>query len=228
MHNIKALEEDWKRYNRKKKIPWIILILLITVVLVLILARNNGMLKLQDTNMKNQVTTTPSTLQQSQPVFRDKALTKLEEQDREETVDAPMDTGFGESINETDMQESAALVSSKPPRKKLHIEVIETASSPEAFREIEKRFRLGHDADDSLFLARAYYSKGNYKKAEYWALQTNNINENIEESWLIFAKAKVRQGEKNEAIRILNRYIKKTNSIEAKVLLEKIKKGMIR
>jgi len=36
--------------------------------------------------------------------------------------------------------------------------------------------------DDSLFLASNYYKKGAYKKAVYWALQTNKIDKNIEET----------------------------------------------
>ena len=112
------------------------------------------------------------------------------------------------------------------PRKKMHLDIIET-TSVSAYKDVAKRFHQSHDTDDSLFLAKSYYRKGNYKKAEYWALQTNKVNDNIEESWLIFVSSKVKLGHKNEAIRILTTYIKRSNSAEARSLLYKIKKGTL-
>jgi tetratricopeptide (TPR) repeat protein len=114
----------------------------------------------------------------------------------------------------------------KRPRKKMHLNIIET-SSVSAYKDVAERFRQSHEVDDSLFLAKAYFRKGNYKKAEYWALQTNKVNENIEESWLIFAKSKVKQGKRNEAIRVLTAYVKRSKSQQAKHLLEKIKEGKL-
>jgi tetratricopeptide (TPR) repeat protein len=90
--------------------------------------------------------------------------------------------------------------------------------------EVEKRFNQFRDPDDSLFLAKMYYEKNDYKKAEEWALKTNKINNNIEESWIIFAKSKVKSGKIDEAIHILKNYIRQSNSQKAKILLLKIKK----
>jgi tetratricopeptide (TPR) repeat protein len=109
------------------------------------------------------------------------------------------------------------------PRKRKYLNIIQTSNS-KAYKDVKKRFSDTKDVDDSLFLARTYYNKGNNKKAIYWALQTNKINPNIEESWLIFAKAKARSGRKDEAIRILSSYIKRSNSYSAKALLNKYKK----
>jgi len=107
-------------------------------------------------------------------------------------------------------------------KKRVHLKIIESTSVT-AYKDVEKRFLESHDIDDSLFLAKSYYKKGNYKKAEYWALQTNKLDENIEESLLIFVKSKMKQGSKNEAIAILTDYVKKSNSQEAKNLLYRIK-----
>jgi len=40
---------------------------------------------------------------------------------------------------------------------------------------------------------------------------------------LIFAKSKVKLGHKNEAMRVLKAYIKRSNSYEAKKLLKKLR-----
>jgi len=109
------------------------------------------------------------------------------------------------------------------PRKKMHLNIIKS-STVSAYKDVEKRFYQSHDTDDSLFLAKSYYRKGNYKKSEYWSLQTNKINSNIEESWIIFVKSKIKLGHKNQAIRILTNYAKKSNSSLAWNLLLKLKK----
>lgn len=100
---------------------------------------------------------------------------------------------------------------------------IRQISDMKAYKEVEKRFERSHNIDDALFLAEVYYKKGEYKKAEYWALQTNKIDNTIDKSWIIFAKSKFKQGQKHEAIRILEAYLKRLDSEEAKKLLLKWK-----
>jgi len=223
MYNIKVLEEEWKRYNRKKKRPWIIggtLLILLSAALI-VLMDHRSILK---TVLNKMDTHTSETKSNALPekIYIDSAFDKLEKKNTYAVSDVPMEPEViiddEERTSHTDAESEA--------EKKIHIEVVE-ADNRDAYKEVEKRFRMGHDIDDSLFLAKAYYLKGQYKKAEYWALQTNKINENIEDSWLIFVKSKVKRGQTNEAIRILNRYIDKTDSSEAKVLLEKIKKGSL-
>lgn len=106
--------------------------------------------------------------------------------------------------------------------KKIHLDILET-SSVTAYKDVERRFYQTHDPDDSLFLAKSYFNRGEYKKAEYWALQTNKVDNNIEESWLIFAQSREKLGYKQDAIKVLRSYIKRSNSLEAKRLLENIK-----
>ena len=91
--------------------------------------------------------------------------------------------------------------------------------------EITKHFRQSGDKEDALFLARYYYDKHQYNKALNWALETNKIDNNIEESWLIFGKAKAKLGQRIEAIRVLQAYCDRSGSKKGKKLLEKVRKG---
>ena len=95
----------------------------------------------------------------------------------------------------------------------------------EQIAEIEERFKSYQDPKDSLKLAKIYYKKGDYKKAESWAVSTNNIDGDIEESWLIFAKSRAKQGDRKDAIKVLQSYYDETNSAKAKDLLVKIRFG---
>ena len=245
MYDIKPLEEEWKKYKKKKRKPWFVLIFSIFLILLISFTFLNykeiDFLKFNDKN-KVEIVTDKST-----KLLIDEALTTLEikkpkvSEDSKTTEIKPMTVTSYENASievaeDLPIPEDLKTIK-KPkvkietttiqePRKKMHLDIIET-TSVSAYKDVAKRFHQTHDTDDSLFLAKSYYRKGNYKKAEYWALQTNKVNGNIEESWLIFAKSKVKLGRKNEAIRILTAYIKRSNSAEAKSLLHKIKKGIL-
>ncbi len=241
MYDIKPLEEEWKKYKKKKRRPWFVLMFSIFLILLLSLTFLNykeiDFLKFYDESTTKVVRNKSTTL------LIDKALTTLEI--KKPKVTAVMQTaeiepmevssrknGFIEITGEIPIEEEVQtiqkpkIIVEEKPRKKVHLNIIET-TSVSAYKDVAKRFSQSHDTDDSLFLAKSYYRKGNYKKAEYWALQTNKVNANIEESWLIFAKSKVKLGRKNEAISVLTAYIKKSNSVQAKSLLHKIKKGTL-
>ncbi len=216
MYNIELLEEEWKRYKRKKRVPFIIGI----AIIVLGIGSTVFFLKNKNDIFKSYTASKGKTAKSDIDIYIDRGITEVAEKHNDTLIDAPIEIAKVTEEKETEVYNSGE-------KKKLHIEVIDVSKKKSSFKEIEKRFRMGHDIDDSLFLAKSYYQRKNYKKAEYWALQTNKVNQNIEESWLIFAKAKAKQGHRNEAIHILTVYIRRTHSIEAKVLLNKIKKGRI-
>lgn len=217
MYDIEVLEKEWKRYNRKKVIPWIIaifFIVIVSMVSIFLLNKDIQLLSFFKDDNNSKVTSQKMIRHE---IILDGPLIKVENK----KVSVHEETPLVEVSSENDNNRDNITVQK---RNQIQIKVFE-ADDPKAFKEVEKRFRLSHDVDDSLFLAKSYYAKRQYKKAEYWALQTNKVDEGIEESWLIFVKAKAKRGQKNEALRILNTYIKRTHSSEAKVLLEKIKKG---
>jgi len=95
-------------------------------------------------------------------------------------------------------------------------------------RDIEdviKRFNVSHNPALSLFVAKKYYQLGNYEQAYNYALATNDINNNIEESWIIFAKSLVKLNKKEMAIETLKKYISHSGSSQARQLLDEIKSG---
>ena len=88
-----------------------------------------------------------------------------------------------------------------------------------------KRFKKNNNPALSLFVAKKYYKLGDYHKAYNYALITNNINKEIDASWIIFAKSLVKINKKNMAIKTLTKYIQQSNSSTARVLLDEIKSG---
>lgn len=88
-----------------------------------------------------------------------------------------------------------------------------------------KRFNINHNPALSLFIAKKYYQLGNYEQAYNYALMTNEINNNIEESWIIFTKSLVKMGKKDKAVETLKKYISHSSSSQAKQLLDEILSG---
>jgi tetratricopeptide (TPR) repeat protein len=94
--------------------------------------------------------------------------------------------------------------------------------------DVIKRFKKNNNPALSLFVAKKYYQLGEYQKAYNYALVTNEINNEIEQSWLIFAKSLVKLNKRQKAIQTLTKYVKHSGSGNAKVLLDDIKSGKFR
>lgn len=237
MHDIRHLEAEWKKYRKKKLRVWYIafsVLILLSVVLFLMngthidfsgvkgyfQSSKKGLTLQEDLN--NRVVSDQKRLRKTALV--ESALDRLEVEGSviemsESAVKKPGDIVVDVPILDDEPEPVDRVVPGS--RKKVHLEIIES-TSVKAYEDVEKRFYQSEDINDALFLAKSYYNNGNYKKAEYWALQTNRLDETLEESLLLFVKSKVKLGNKNEGIAILTSYLKKSNSQEAKKLLYQI------
>ena len=233
MYDIKQLEEEWKRYRKKKLKPWIIAsgILVVLAFFIIIFQTNIGALKNYfETSKVNQSlgnsedTVASSKMKRKESVLLDDALGKLEiKENMIEMADKAVKEhgSIMVDIPILDDTNEAPLEGEVETRRKIDLEIIDSTSVA-GYRDVEKRFYESHDIDDALFLAKSYYKNGNYEKSEYWALETNKLDESQEESLLIFVKSKVKLGHKNEALSILHAYLKESDSQEAKKLLYRI------
>jgi tetratricopeptide (TPR) repeat protein len=238
MYDIKYLEEEWKKYRKKKFRPWYIfglMLFLLSIATIFILNSDrldfsslSQYFKSSKDHSFTEGKNTDAFMNQKKifqkNILLDHALERLELKDiindsDETTVKKP----FNILVDIPILEETQEQISSDihEPRKKVHLEIIESTSVT-AYRDVEKRFLESHDIDDALFLARSYYKKGDYENAVYWALEINKLDEELEEGLFIFVKSKAKMGRKNEAISILTTYVKKSNSQEAKKLLYRI------
>ncbi len=92
-------------------------------------------------------------------------------------------------------------------------------------RDIIRRFKKNNNPALSLFLAKKYYELEEYHQAYNYALITNQIDRDIDASWIIFAKSLVKLKKKDMAIKTLNQYLKSSHSSSAKILLDEIISG---
>ena len=240
MYDIKPLESEWKKYRKKKLKPWItasVGLIVLSILGIILLPHAKIDFSKFDTSFmmaSNSVSSEDKKIENTNRktksnVLVNDALNKLE---IEKNVMDQVNTAANDSTNAfvdipiLDGKQENSVRYGQKGRAKVHLDIVETTSVT-AYKDVEKRFSKSHEIDDSLFLARSYYKKGNYKKSEHWALETNKIDSNIEESILIFVKSKTKLGRKNEAISILKSYLKKSNSQEARNLLYRIENNKI-
>ncbi len=89
---------------------------------------------------------------------------------------------------------------------------------------IKKKFYATNNISFALMLSEKFLSKKEYKKALKWALISNEIDENNEKSWILFAKAKMKLGKPQDALNALNIYLKNNSSVKVKKILDDLKK----
>ena len=80
----------------------------------------------------------------------------------------------------------------------------------------------------AILIAKEYYKNRLYNKSLKWAIIANSLDSSNEESWIIFAKSKVRLDQKNDAINALQAFLKVNSSRKIEILLSNIKNGVFK
>ena len=221
MYDVAELEKRWRRYRRKKKFAKL-------GVAVVLLAVTSGLYWLAQ-----------------HPDYFVSAAKKLRVESNApasvKEILVPIDTPLAHEVP------SVAAAHERPPKKMKFVfgddapsDVAEENSTEptqkvdiavtaqkvtQTVEQLKEKFQYDKDKDDAMFLARYYYDKKDYNQAMKWALETNKLDSDIEESWLIFAKAKAKTDKRVEAIRILQTYYDRTGSVTAKQLLGLLRHG---
>ena len=244
MYDIEQLENEWKKYRRKKLKPWYftlaaIIILMIPLGFFLMSEKINfsaikGYFQFSNdtSSYEKDSTSTSQSNQAKSTVLVNSALDRLETNEKENLIEVEdkadkksvnilVDVPMLDGTDNTEYQEEDT--TDKP---KVHLDIVETTNVT-AYKDVERRFMQSHEIEDALFLARSYYKKADYKKSEYWALEANKLDESSEESLLIFVKSKVKLGRRNEAVSILKGYVNMTDSQEGNKLLYMIENNKL-
>jgi tetratricopeptide (TPR) repeat protein len=221
MYEIKSLEDEWRAYRRRKRRPfWIFLLLLLVVGGVFSYVDREKLSMQRITTWLNEIKLFGDSASHVNPEEIAKSMVKHE----------GLSNALDERVNEgevlvdvpiLDMENETIAQKPTSQEDRPQIDIIGTSSAI-AYEEVERRFEQTKDVDDALFLAKSYYKKGEYEKAAYWALETNKLDDDIEESVFIFVESKVKLGQINEGISILKRYIEQSESEDAQELLIKL------
>jgi len=252
MYDIPELEKKWRKYKRNQIKKPIIIVSIIVVLLIGSGILLNTYLN-KNSNNKQQVTKSSSqnsnknenlkkdtNSANSQAIVIQKVDSngnplvnvKSTNSTQETNIDLTKATIVKPNVPDDEIRVIGFDNKDKKEIEKKYEDILIPKKSTEEIKrreeiaELEEKFKESQDPNDSLEIARYYYKIKNYKKAEDWAINTNNLDGDLEDSWLIFAKAKAKQGFRVDAIKVLQTFYDETNSQKAKKLLDKLRKGL--
>jgi len=149
----------------------------------------------------------------------EKSSQNVKHEDKKEEVVLPVVEEVKESIAVVEKP-----IIEKPTQSTSTID-IKRRDDEEDIKHVIKRFNVNHNPALSLFVAKKYYQLGDYEQAYNYSLITNDINNNIEASWIVFSKSLVKLGKKEKAVETLKKYISHSDSSQARQLLDEILSG---
>lgn len=220
MYDIESLEHQWKRYKRKKLLLPVALgaFLLVSGVVFFFWnsARHPGITEVDVVSSSRKHPVSPGAEEKkTSPSLSTEVPSMSKKPARKK--------GWKMTFADSETPDRNH-VEAHAPSHRIDITVTKK-NTKTSVSDMESRFLSDPKKEDALYLAKYYYKKKEYKKALKWALETNKLDSDIEESWLIFGKAKAKLGKRMEAIRVLQAYYDRTGSMKAKNILGKIRRG---
>lgn len=231
MYDIEELENRWLRYKRKYllKFATILLGLFVSIALVLWLTQRGEQEKgdRSEPKEKKESVAKESKRTDSKRKRVEALKTEVPSMKTRESKEPRRKREVVSSISDDVVlyRGGKVIQKSKAKTKKLELEIVEP-SDKKIVKEIEDRFKTSKSYDDAIYLAEYYYNRKNYKKAIEWAKEANTIDSLPEESWMIFCKAKAKDGHRVEALKVLDIYYKRTGSTAAFNLMDLIRKNL--
>ncbi len=250
MLNIIELEKKWFIYKLKSFIPYIIGIFSILIIFIAILNFKYSSENKESNIYKANTKKTENTKTSKETYIKTNHKSNMKELIEEKIVITPSLKFMEDFENNIPLKENNIIPKSRPKivQNKKIVETVLDIQEPkiekkqavdaninkidikrqntnEDIQHVIKRFNKNNSPALSLFIAKKYYELNDYKKAYQYAFITNQINDEIEESWIIFTKSMLKLGQKNKAIETLKRYINHSHSAQAKILLEDITSG---
>lgn len=251
MININLLERKWLNYKFKKILIFNIFVIL-TIIISLILYIY---LFLFENNFLNKIMTKTSqtftinndkveeNLAQSKIIEKEKIKERKREEERikKEKIKEEIikEEKIKQEIREKEIIESVKNIKKirkpytppavqekdieKKEKKNFNIRI----NSKNFIFHMKKRFKSNKNPQIALTIANFYFNKKDYYRSGYWALVANKIDRRLDESWIIFAKSKVKLGKKKEALRILNSYYHNNPSALILTLIGNIKSNTL-
>ncbi len=244
MYEIEELEAQWRRFRRKRYMRRGLIVLSILLLLGIPMVYVSYKERKKETassvvdtgnkkNIVNSIKKTPSELPSIKaankvPLSVAKPLqTEVPSMQKQSPTKVPSETSVSQKPKMTISfvePTSSEKASTSIKRGSMQMQTVNVANAS-VIRKLEKRFPLSRDYDDAMYLAKYYYGKHNYRKAEYWAMQANTVDSSQAESWMIFAKSKAKQGHRKEALKILQAYYDRYGNMEVKLLIDRMRKG---
>lgn len=110
-------------------------------------------------------------------------------------------------------------ISPEKEKKKINI-IVKSLESEES---LLKENKTNENFETTLKLSKYYLEKSKFEKAIVWSKKANHYKPSSFKPWLIYAKAKISQNKKNEAIKAIETFLSYFDSDDARKFLLTIK-----
>lgn len=229
MINIDILENRWLKYKIKSFIPHAVIAFIVFILFLFYLFSNPSqnkpkvevkpitIQKVEVNETKEEVVTT-----ETKVPLEEKEVVQEEIQEAKRFVLNPSMDFLNNIQKSKEKKRKSNTQAVFTPKQNIQIS---NKTSNNDLDTIIKRFKANRDPNLGLFIAKKYYKKKDYTNAYNYSLLTNELDNSIEQSWIIFSKSLVRLHKKEQAISTLEQYISYSNSQNAKILLNKINTG---
>jgi tetratricopeptide (TPR) repeat protein len=125
---------------------------------------------------------------------------------------------------------ATAIVTSPVQKSKVKRSVIEITSvpvsskkaKPKSLKYLRKKFYASNDVKYAFAIAERFLQMRKYQEALKWSLIANELAPQSDRSWILFAKTKLKMGKRQDAINILQAYLKTYDSSKVSRFLKKI------
>jgi len=104
-------------------------------------------------------------------------------------------------------------------------QLLELESKQEDIQTLIEKFKIAPSKELALLIAREFYHKQNYPQTVEWSMKANEFDKRDEESWILFAKAVYKMGDRKKALNALKLFVQKSGSKKAQELLASMYKG---
>lgn len=239
MLNIYELEKKHRLYKLKSLMPYIVIFVSLSLIIMAVLFMRNSdilMNKVQHNQIPQQKQSDESLVlpinKQTPPLVP--SLNFISNIKNSPTQTSSQSVTKQKEIKEENLKQEIVLPPKEPEfttleePEKINPLKIERQNTQNDLNHVLDRFNKNNNPALSLFIAKKYYEMHNYHQSYNYALITNRINDNIDASWIIFAKSLVKLGRKDEAVETLKSYFEHSKSTQAKTLLEEIERGKFR
>ena len=218
MPDIDELEKRWLKYKIKTYIPHAIIVIILIFI---------GIYFLAPKDMPKEQLKTPPKVEKPKKIVEKKLKKVVEKKTIVKKIILKPSLDFMLKIKKI-KQKNIVVETPK-------VEVVSTKQIYIKRKNVDanldhviKRFQNSNNPALSLFLAKKFYELKDYEQSYNYALATNEIDEDIDESWIIFSKSLVKLNKKKRAIEVLERYVAQSKSKRANTLLQNIKSGKMR
>jgi len=238
MVDILALENRWYRYKIKSLLPLVGGGVSVVVLLSISLYFSETTQKEEKITLTHPQAVTKTiekikTIPKKETIIKEKSSQIQEKKTTQQKTLLTPSMSFLTSIKEPQKIKNK----SEPQVKRTQLKEKQTTpqqvnivrnKSSQDIKEVLQRFNNTNNPALSLFIAKKYYEMGEFKKAYNYALKTNELDSNIDASWILFTKSLVKLEKKEMALEILQRYIKHSHSQQAQQLSNEIKNGVFK